>query len=160
MGIRLRNMRRRRKAVQEQNGGSIPGTGFAIEDFQPLHFKRAIENGRRNRVRHHFYLSPWNIHLTLQCRRRGVIVFPLIAQSFAAWPRRAVTLMSQPQQQPLEQLLNWSMMTMMAELVRMDRPVPQPNDWVLDDDRSSKWHVTTSAPGAVTTPACALSSSP
>src|SRR5437016_12853429 len=29
-----------------------PGTGFAIEDFQPLHVKRAIENGRRNRVRH------------------------------------------------------------------------------------------------------------
>jgi hypothetical protein len=26
-----------------------PGTGFAIEDFQPLHVKRAIENGRRNR---------------------------------------------------------------------------------------------------------------
>jgi hypothetical protein len=42
-------MRRRWKAVQEQNGGSIPGTGFAIEDFQPLHVKRAIENGRRNR---------------------------------------------------------------------------------------------------------------
>jgi hypothetical protein len=30
-------MRRRRKAVQEQNGGSIPGTGFAIEDFQPVY---------------------------------------------------------------------------------------------------------------------------
>src|SRR5437588_7807272 len=29
---------------------SFPGTGFAIEDFQPLHVKRAIENGRRNRV--------------------------------------------------------------------------------------------------------------
>ena len=29
-------------------GGSIPGTGFAIEDFQPLHAKRAIENGRRS----------------------------------------------------------------------------------------------------------------
>ena len=38
----------RRKAVQEQNSGSIPGTGFAIEDFQPLHVKRATENGRRN----------------------------------------------------------------------------------------------------------------
>jgi len=37
-----------------QNGGSIPGTGFAIEDFQPVHVKRAIENGRRNRVRHVF----------------------------------------------------------------------------------------------------------
>src|SRR5215469_4331774 len=46
------HMRRRRKAVQEQNGGSIAGTGFATEDFQPLHVKRAIENGRRNRVRH------------------------------------------------------------------------------------------------------------
>src|SRR5262249_47155933 len=34
---------------QEQNGGSISGTGFAIEDFQPLHVKRAIENGRCNR---------------------------------------------------------------------------------------------------------------
>src|SRR4029450_4007040 len=32
--------------------GSIPETGFAIEDFQPLQVKRAIENGRRNRVRH------------------------------------------------------------------------------------------------------------
>jgi hypothetical protein len=41
-------MRRRRKAVQEQNGGSISGTGFAIEDIQPLHVKRAIENGRCN----------------------------------------------------------------------------------------------------------------
>src|ERR1043166_2425753 len=30
-------MRRRRKAVQEQYGGSLPGTGFAIKDFQPLH---------------------------------------------------------------------------------------------------------------------------
>ena len=29
----------RRKAVQEQNGGSISGTGFAIEDFQPFHIK-------------------------------------------------------------------------------------------------------------------------
>src|SRR5678810_604835 len=46
------HMRRRRKAVQEQNGGSIPGAGFAIEDFQPLQVKRAIENGRRNRVGH------------------------------------------------------------------------------------------------------------
>src|SRR5438445_13668988 len=46
------HMRRRRKAVQEQNGGSISGTGFAIEDFQPLHVKLAIENGRRNHVRH------------------------------------------------------------------------------------------------------------
>src|SRR5499427_876635 len=44
------HMRRRRKAVQEQNGGSIPGAGFAIEDFQPLHVKRAIENGRRTRI--------------------------------------------------------------------------------------------------------------
>src|ERR1700745_1028623 len=44
------HMRRRRKAVQEQNGGSISGTGFAIEDFQPLHVKRAIENGRRTRI--------------------------------------------------------------------------------------------------------------
>src|SRR5258708_2998208 len=46
------HMRRGRKAVQEQNGGSIPGTGFAIEDFQPLHLKRAIKNGRCIRVRH------------------------------------------------------------------------------------------------------------
>src|SRR5579859_1119388 len=46
------HMRRRRKAVQEQNGGTVPGTGFAIEDFQPLHVKRAIENGWRNRIRH------------------------------------------------------------------------------------------------------------
>src|SRR5262249_59064311 len=30
---------------------AFPG-GFAIEDFQPLHVKRPIENGRRNRVRH------------------------------------------------------------------------------------------------------------
>src|SRR5437660_4790925 len=47
-----KHMRRRWKAVQEQNGGSIPGTGFAIKDFQPLHVKPAIENGRRDRVRH------------------------------------------------------------------------------------------------------------
>src|ERR1051326_6004798 len=46
------HMRRRRKAVQEQNRGSIPGTSFAIEDFQPVHVNCAIENGRRNRVRH------------------------------------------------------------------------------------------------------------
>src|SRR3954453_15997926 len=46
------HMRRRWKAVQEQNGGSIRGTGFAIKDFQPLRVKLAIENGRRNRVRH------------------------------------------------------------------------------------------------------------
>src|SRR6266550_326797 len=38
--------------LRECDGGSISGTGFAIEDFQPLHVKRAIENGRRNRVRH------------------------------------------------------------------------------------------------------------
>src|SRR5947209_19432679 len=43
------HMRRRRKAVQEQNGRTISGTGFAIEDFQPLNVKRAIENGRCNR---------------------------------------------------------------------------------------------------------------
>ena len=35
--------------LRECDGGSISGTGFAIEDFQPLHVKRAIENGRRNR---------------------------------------------------------------------------------------------------------------
>jgi len=29
-----------------------PGAGFAIEDFQPFHVNRAIENGHRNRVRH------------------------------------------------------------------------------------------------------------
>src|SRR4029077_9905794 len=46
------HMRRRGKTVQEQNGGSIPGTGFAVEDFQPLHVTRAIENRRRNLVRH------------------------------------------------------------------------------------------------------------
>src|SRR5215469_14275981 len=49
---RTYDKRRRRKAVQEENGGSIPGAGFAIEDFQPLDVKRAIENGWRNRVRH------------------------------------------------------------------------------------------------------------
>jgi hypothetical protein len=27
--------------------GGSSGIGFAIEDFQPLHVKRAIENGRR-----------------------------------------------------------------------------------------------------------------
>src|SRR5258708_15929034 len=43
------HMRRRRKAVQEHNGGSISGTGFAIEYFQPLHVKRAIENGQCSR---------------------------------------------------------------------------------------------------------------
>ena len=43
------HMRRGRKAVQEQNRGSIWRTGFAIEDFQPLQAKRAIENGRCNR---------------------------------------------------------------------------------------------------------------
>jgi hypothetical protein len=30
--------------MQRQNRGTIPATGFAIEDFQPLHVKRAIEN--------------------------------------------------------------------------------------------------------------------
>src|SRR5579864_5060003 len=43
------HMRRRRKAVQEQNGGSISGTGFAIEYFQPLHVERAIENSWCNK---------------------------------------------------------------------------------------------------------------
>src|SRR5215831_16364009 len=57
------HMRRRRKAVQEHNGGSIPGTGFAIEDFQPLHVKRAIKNGRRNRVRHLNSPSARELHL-------------------------------------------------------------------------------------------------
>src|SRR5258707_9181484 len=45
-------MRGRRNSLQEQNGGCILGTGFAIEDFQPLHVKPAIENRRRNFVRH------------------------------------------------------------------------------------------------------------
>src|SRR5215469_3046688 len=57
------HVRRRRKSVQKQNGGSIPGTGFAIEDFQPLHFKRAIENSRRNRVRHLNSPSAREMHL-------------------------------------------------------------------------------------------------
>ena len=57
------HMRRRRKAVQEQNGGSTPGTGFAIEDFQPLQVKRAIEDGRRNRVRHLNSPSARELHL-------------------------------------------------------------------------------------------------
>src|SRR5262249_39676442 len=43
------HMRRRRKAVQEHNGGSISGTGFAIEDSQTLYVERAIKNGRRSR---------------------------------------------------------------------------------------------------------------
>jgi hypothetical protein len=60
------HMRRRRKAVQEQNGRSISGTGFAIEDFQPLHVKRAIENGRCNRVR---YLNSSSVR-EFQFRRR------------------------------------------------------------------------------------------
>ena len=60
------HMRRGRKAVQEQNGGTILGTGFAIEDFQPLHVKSAIENGGRNRVRH---LNSPSAH---ESRLRGV----------------------------------------------------------------------------------------
>src|SRR5690348_1340561 len=53
-------MRRRRKAMQEQNGRSISGTGFAIKDFQPLHVNCAIENGRCNRFglgRHRYLLG-------------------------------------------------------------------------------------------------------
>src|SRR5215471_20329017 len=79
------HMRRRRKAVQEQNGGSIPGTGLAIEDFQPLHVKRAIENGRRNRVRHiklSFGYAAWALGnprvLSDESGRTRMIVFPLI----------------------------------------------------------------------------------
>jgi len=49
---RIRRHEKTTESLQEQNGGSISETGFAIEDFQPLHVKRAIENGRRNRVRH------------------------------------------------------------------------------------------------------------
>src|SRR6516165_2975586 len=64
------HMRRRRKAVQEQNGGSIPGTGFAIEDFQPLHVKRAIENGRRNSVRHLNSPSARELHLRMNADDR------------------------------------------------------------------------------------------
>src|SRR6266576_3398454 len=36
--------------MQEQNGGGIPGTSFAVEDFQPIHVKRAIKNGRRTGI--------------------------------------------------------------------------------------------------------------
>src|SRR5262249_19525344 len=80
------HMRRRRKAVQEQNGGSIPGTGFAIEDFQPLHVKGAIENGRRNRVRHLNSPSARELHLRGPLRQKSpsphgrtrMIVFPSI----------------------------------------------------------------------------------
>jgi hypothetical protein len=35
---------------KERKGGSPQG--FEIEDFQPLHVKRAMENGRPKRVRH------------------------------------------------------------------------------------------------------------
>jgi hypothetical protein len=49
IAVTAEHMRRRRKAVQEQNSWSISGTGFAIEDFQPLHVERAIENGPCNR---------------------------------------------------------------------------------------------------------------
>src|SRR5215472_2203184 len=63
------HMRRRRKAVQEQNGGSISTTGFAIEDFQPLQVKRAIENGRRTRICRvfpiHYRLSYFSRHALL-----------------------------------------------------------------------------------------------
>ena len=33
------------------DNGAVVKSGFAIEDFRPLHVKRAIENGRRKRVR-------------------------------------------------------------------------------------------------------------
>src|SRR5215510_1186994 len=69
------HMRRRRKAVQEQNGGSISGTGFAIEDFQLLHVKRAIENGRRNRVRHRNSPSARESHLR-ETKARGRWAIP------------------------------------------------------------------------------------
>src|ERR1700746_2529021 len=75
------HMRRRRKAVQEQNGGSIPGTGFAIEDFQPLHVKRAIENGRGARICRvfpiHYRLSFFSCHALLSLFFRFGIVFDI-----------------------------------------------------------------------------------
>src|SRR5215469_1450155 len=43
-------MRRRREAVQEQNGGSISYAVFWMKKNKPLHVKRAIENGRRTRI--------------------------------------------------------------------------------------------------------------
>src|SRR6266576_107546 len=75
------HMRRRRKAVQEQNGGSSPGTGFAIEDFQPLHVERAIENGRRNRICRvfpiHYRPSFFGCHALLSLTFRFGIVFDI-----------------------------------------------------------------------------------
>src|SRR3954463_2763094 len=64
------HMRRRRKAVQEQNGRSIAGTGFAIEDFQPVHFERAIENGGCNDQFHINCLLD-NLSLWWTCCREG-----------------------------------------------------------------------------------------
>src|SRR5437762_1939368 len=88
------HMRRRRKAVQEQNGGSIPGTGFAIEDFQPLHVKRAIKNGRRTGIYRAFPIryrrSFFSCHALLSffldlesCSTSKVFFGALIAASWA-----------------------------------------------------------------------------
>src|SRR5205807_9465445 len=75
------HMRRRRKGVQEQNIGSIPGTGFAIEDFQPLHVERAIENGRHTRICRvfpiHYRLSFFSCHALLSLFFRFGIVFDI-----------------------------------------------------------------------------------
>ena len=46
------HMRRGRKSVQEQNGGTVVKTGFAVKDVQSLHVKLSIKNGWRSRVRH------------------------------------------------------------------------------------------------------------
>src|ERR1700741_1016339 len=72
------HMRRRRKAVQEQNGGSMPGTGFAIEDFQPVYVKRAIENGRRTRI---FRVFPINYRLSF-FSYYSLLSFSLNSESF------------------------------------------------------------------------------
>ena len=60
------HMRGRRKAVQEQNGGSIRGTSFAIKHFQTVYAKRAIEDGGCNRVGH--LNSPSVLELNLRGR--------------------------------------------------------------------------------------------
>src|SRR5262249_9038526 len=49
--------------------------GFAIEDFQPLHVERAIENGRRNRVRHRNSRSARESHLR-ETKARGRWAIP------------------------------------------------------------------------------------
>src|ERR1700739_1069809 len=68
------HVRRRRKAVQEQNGGCVLGAGFAIEDFHPAHVNPGIEDGLRPNIRRVF---PIHYSYFFFCSHVPVVLFSL-----------------------------------------------------------------------------------